>query len=187
MLHSNATDMPHVVSAAASRSCWAWGTLMDRFGGLVRSIARSYGLRQHDVDDVAQGTWLHLVEHIDELRDPEAIAGWLATTARRESLAVLRRSSREGPTAELVEVDHAEPINEARLVAAERTIALRAGVEELPGLQRELITMMLSEPPPDYARIASTLRIPHGTIGPTRHRGLARLRRDPTLVALCAD
>ena len=184
---SDRSEVDFEVRAAAESKSWAWDALVERYGALVRGVARRHGLGPHDVDDVAQMTWLRLIEHIDELRNPDAIAGWLATTARRESLLVLRRTDRECPVEELVAVVVVEPVNEARLVAAERTTALRAGVSELRGRQRELMTMMLCEPPPDYADIARTLSIPQGSIGPTRQRGLERLRADRTLVALCAD
>jgi len=38
-----------------------------------------------------QNTWLRLVGHLDRINEPEHLAGWLATTARRECLHVLRR------------------------------------------------------------------------------------------------
>ena len=181
-------EIERTVLAAASRSSWAWTTLVERFGSLVRGIARRHGLGPHDVEDVAQTTWLRLYEHIDDVHKPESIGGWLATTARRESLNVLRRGIQERPTdCELVGLEPVEPINEGRLVAAERHSALRSGVERLPGTQRRLIAMMLSEPPPEYAEISRLLGIPTGSIGPTRQRSLARLRRDKMLVALCED
>jgi len=180
-------DVDSAVRAAAQGQSWGWAALVDRFGGLVRGVARRHGLASHDVDDVAQATWMRLVEHIPELRNPEAIPGWLATTARRESLMVLRRSDRECPIEEIVAAAPVEPVNESRLVVAERRAAVRAGVKQLKGRQRELITMMLCDPAPDYAHISQSLRIPQGSIGPTRQRGLDRLRTDRTLVALCAD
>jgi RNA polymerase sigma factor (sigma-70 family) len=187
-LPPDARKLKRTVRAAASCDDSAWTTLMDRFGARVRRVARTHGLRTHDVEDVAQATWLHLFEHIGDVREPAAIGGWLETTARRESLRVLRRGSREDPTdIELVGSEPVEPVNERRLIATERRNALRAGVEKLPGRQRELMTMMLVEPPAEYEEISRLLGIPKGSIGPTRQRGLARLRENRALVALCLD
>jgi DNA-directed RNA polymerase specialized sigma24 family protein len=43
---------------------------------------------------------------------------------------------------------------------------------------------MLSEPALEYSEISRALGIPHGSIGPTRQRGLDRLRKDETLLEL---
>ncbi len=180
-------DVDSAVRAAAQGQSWGWDVLVDRFGGLVRGVARRHGLASHDIDDVAQVTWMRLIEHIGELRNPDAIPGWLATTARRESLVVLRRSDRECPVEDVAAAARVDPVDETRLVAAERQAAVRASVAQLTGRQRELITMMLCDPAPDYACITQKLRIPPGSIGPTRQRGLDRLRADRALVALCAN
>jgi DNA-directed RNA polymerase specialized sigma24 family protein len=47
--------------------------------------------------------------------------------------------------------------------------------------------MMLREPVPEYGEISRRLGIPHGSIGPTRQRGLAQLRRSTALVELCSE
>jgi RNA polymerase sigma factor (sigma-70 family) len=181
-------EIERVVLAAAAHNNWAWSSLVERFGSLVKGIARRHGLGAHDVDDVAQMTWMRLLEHIDDVREPQAIAGWLAMTARRESLNVLRRDNRERPSdGELVVSDQVEPVNERRLVAAERRCALQTSVQRLPEPQRELMAVLLCDPPPNYAQISRSLGIAQGSIGPTRQRGLARLRRDKALLALCND
>ena len=64
---------------------------------MVWGIARSYRLSAHDAEDVSQTTWLLLATHLRSLVDPAAVGGWLATTARRESLRVVRRHGREVP------------------------------------------------------------------------------------------
>jgi RNA polymerase sigma factor (sigma-70 family) len=185
---ASASELEQTMAAAASHSPWAWSALVERFGARVRGVARRYGLGAHDVDDVAQATWLRLYERIRDVREPEAVGGWLETTARRESLRVLRSGSREQLIeGEIVGLEPDEPVNERRLVAAERDAALRRSVEELPGRQREVLAMMLSEPSLEYAEISRSLGIPHGSIGPTRQRGLARLRQDETLRALYQD
>ena len=76
----------------------AWNAIVDRFAGLVWSVARRHRLSPSDAADVSQTTWLRLVEHIDRIQDPERVGGWLATTARHEALRVLRVSGRELPS-----------------------------------------------------------------------------------------
>jgi RNA polymerase sigma factor (sigma-70 family) len=187
-LPADTTELERTVWAAAASSRWGWATLIDRFGARVRSVARRHGLGPQDIDDVAQTTWLSLFEHIGELREPRAVGGWLETTARRESLRVLRTADRERATDdEHMHLVPVEPVNERRLVAAEQRGALQASLSELPGRQCALIRTMLCEPARPYTEIARSLGIPPGSIGPTRIRSLDRLRADASLAALYAD
>src|SRR5207247_10181357 len=72
----------------------AWNALVERYAPLIWSICRRYRLAGADADDVGQIVWLHLVDHLGNLRDPAALAGWLATTTQRECLRVLRTAQR---------------------------------------------------------------------------------------------
>lgn len=159
----------------------AWLELVERFDRMLRTVARSYRLSSADVDDVLQTVWLRLFEQRDRLRDPNAIAGWLTTTTRRASLDVLQRQVREQLTDDPemfqgVEVDDA---GEELLVAERESILWRA-LGTLPDHQRRLMVLMASTPT-DYRKISATLDIPVGSIGPTRARSLARLRRHAEL------
>jgi RNA polymerase sigma factor (sigma-70 family) len=68
----------------------AWTQLHRQFDSTLRSIARSRGLSSHDVEDAIQNTWIKLHARIDSIRESTSIAGWLATTVRRESLRLLQ-------------------------------------------------------------------------------------------------
>jgi RNA polymerase sigma factor (sigma-70 family) len=171
-----------VVAAAARGDEQAWALLQDRYAKRVRSVARTYRLTPHDVDDVASTTWLRLVENIGHLRNADGVGAWLETTARRECLALLRRRKRERPTDDAYLTDKpCEPVAEQRLVAAERSNALAERLALLPLHQRRVLVAMLAEPAPAYSEIAASLQIPVGSIGPTRERSLERLRRDGVL------
>jgi RNA polymerase sigma factor (sigma-70 family) len=178
--HEDALDQ--VVAAAATGDEGAWALLRERYAMRVRTVARLHRLAPHDVDDVAQTTWLRLLENISKLRDANAVGAWLETTARRESLAVLRRCKRERPTEDEFFADQpSEPVAERRLVAAEQRTALNSSLQQLPRHQQRLLAAMLAEPAPSYAEIAASLKVPIGSIGPTRARSLGRLRRDRRL------
>jgi DNA-directed RNA polymerase specialized sigma24 family protein len=74
---------------------------------------------------VAQTTWLRLVENLDRIREPDRLGAWLATTARRESLRVIRRGAREHATdeADLFEMPADESLDDL-LLGRERGGAL---------------------------------------------------------------
>src|ERR1700754_5250316 len=76
-------EVGDLVRAAAEGDRDAWDALVDRFNGLVWSVARSHRLSTVDASDVVQTTWLRLVENLARLQDPERVGAWLATTAAR--------------------------------------------------------------------------------------------------------
>lgn len=86
--------MRSLVAAASRGDQAAWDAIVQRFSNLLWSIARGYRLDPIDASDVVQMTWLKLVENLDRIAEPEALASWLATTVRRECLQLIRRTSR---------------------------------------------------------------------------------------------
>jgi RNA polymerase sigma factor (sigma-70 family) len=186
----DADELERIVLAAAAGDGGAWSALVERFAARVRIVARTHRLAPHDVEDVAQATWLRLLEHIDAVREPAALGAWLETTARRESVRVLRARKREFPTTSEHVLDRpVAPVDEQRLVDAERSTALaerRAALsmalERLPGRQRALVSMLFADSGPSYQTISRSLDLAIGSIGPIRGRALARLRRDCDLV-----
>jgi RNA polymerase sigma factor (sigma-70 family) len=180
-------ELASLMEAVRANDNNAWADLMRRFERMMRAVARSYRLNEADVDDVLQTVWLRLHEHIDRLRNPNAVAGWLATTTRRESLRLLQRRTREQLTddAELLEaVDLDRP--DAKLLAAERNDVLQRALETLPVHQRRLMVLLVTAPV-DYRQISAKLDMPIGSIGPTRARSLTRLGRHRELRELhCA-
>jgi RNA polymerase sigma factor (sigma-70 family) len=177
-----------VVRAASAGDARAWATIVDRFTPALKATARGFRLSPADVEDVVQSTWLAAVRHLRLLRSPDAIGGWLLTTARREALRTLQRQLHEIASDGLPEPatpEHQQP--EEQLLAAERDQTLHDGVRRLPPRQRQLLHTLLTEPGKSYADLSASLRMPVGSIGPTRDRGLARLRHDPVLTTLHED
>ena len=97
----------------------AWNALVERYAPLIWSICRRYRLAGADADDVGQIVWLHLVDHLGNLRDPAALAGWLATTTQRECLRVLRTAQRPPAAASVFD---AENIPDQRTGIAEQEV-----------------------------------------------------------------
>src|SRR6516165_6686766 len=74
----------HLVTRARGGDKRAWDALIERYAPLIRSICRKYRLGRDDAEDVGQNVWMRLVAQLDKIRNPAALAGWLATTTRRE-------------------------------------------------------------------------------------------------------
>jgi RNA polymerase sigma factor (sigma-70 family) len=172
-------DLGARLAAASAGDRASWDALVDRFNALVWSVARSFRLSDEDAADVVQTTWLRLLDHLDRIEDPQRLGSWLATTARRECLHTLRRTSRE-PVLEVHEIMSAvpdpRPPVDHELLRGERDTALWELFERLSDGCRRLLRIMIAAPPPPYADIAAALDMPVGSIGPTRARCLATLR-----------
>ena len=176
-----------LVARARDGDQHAWNELVERYAPLVWSICNRYRLNRSDIDDVGQTVWLLLVERLGNLRVPAALPGWLATTTQRECLRVLRSARRYdslgSPVDSQMSPDQSSLMIEEEVIAAELNAALRAAFAELPPGCKQLLSMLLSDPPPGYAEISSTLLMPIGSIGPRRARCLDRLRRSQFLTA----
>ncbi len=174
-----------LVSRARNGDKQAWDTLVGRYAPLIWSICRRFELRGADAEDVGQSVWLHLVDHLDQVRDPAALPGWLATTARRECTRVVRGRHDAGPVPSAENTsDEQVATAEEELLAAERHAALRGALMGLPPFCQQLIALLIEDPPVPYAEISARLGIPVGSIGPSRRRCLDKLRRDPAIAAL---
>jgi RNA polymerase sigma factor (sigma-70 family) len=158
----------------------AWDAIVDRYAPLVWAACQRHGLRGADAEDVGAGVWLRLVENLDTLRQPAALPGWLATTARRECLQALTARNRQIPVEE-IELPAEGPASDEWLLLEERAVALRQAFAGLQERCRLLLSMLFSDPPPAYAEIGASLGMPIGAIGPNRKRCLDRLRRSAAL------
>ena len=179
-----------LLARAAQGDQRAWDDLVGQHSSLLHAVARSFRLDGADAADVVQTTWLRLLEHLDRIEDPARLVGWLVTTARRESLRVLRRAGRERPAVEdsvLDLPDDADPVD-TRLLVDERDQALWSAYRQLPERCRRLLRIAVYEPRA-YDEISAVLGMPVGSIGPTRRRCLAQLRGllDGTVVVDDAD
>jgi RNA polymerase sigma factor (sigma-70 family) len=164
---------------AAEGDQWAWRRLIDRYDGLIRSVAGSFRLQPADVQDVTQTTWLRLLQNLHAIRDPERLAGWLAVTASRESLSILRKASQHSlvPLADEAPDPNPEADPERRVLDRDAAGDLWAAVAELPARQRSLLVALFREESSSYDEIAANCAMPIGSIGPTRARALSHLRR----------
>jgi|SRR5215470_13850531 len=177
-----------LVARAKDGDRQAWDALIERYAPLIWSICRKHRLGRDDTDDVGQSVWMRLVDQLDRVRDPAALPGWLATTARRECLRVL--CTTRGPQMSMFARDM-ESLPDERagladkgLLAAERHAALREAFAQLPPNGQQLMSLLIADPPLPYADISARLGIPVGSIGPNRSRYLDKMRRHPAIAAL---
>jgi RNA polymerase sigma factor (sigma-70 family) len=177
-----------LVTRARNGDQRAWELLVERCSPLIQSVCRKHRVGGDDARDVAQSVWTSLLDCLGAIREPAALPGWLATTTRRECLRVLHASSGPaagGPALDADTVpDERVAAADHRLLAAERRVALRRALLDLPPTSQQLIALLTADPPLPYAQISAKLGIPVGSIGPSRSRCLGRLRRHPAVAAI---
>lgn len=172
------TSVADLLAAAAIGNGEAWDALVDRYGRLVWAVTRSFGLDQATAADVSQTVWLRLVEHCASIRDPQRLPGWLATTARRESIRVLRAQRRQQPSEVVLDVaDPSVAPPDELLLDEELSREVYAAFIGLSPQCQQLLRLLTAQPRLDYATIAGMIDRPVGSLGPTRARCIAHLRR----------
>jgi RNA polymerase sigma factor (sigma-70 family) len=174
-----------LLSRASAGDQSAWNAIVDRFSSLVWATARAHRLSREDASDVAQTTWLRLVEHLDRIREPERLGAWLATTARHESLRVIRRGAREQPSdeADLFEAPADETLDRL-LIDPERDGLLWRAFARLSARCKSLLRLLMADEEPSYEEVSAALGMPVGAIGPTRGRCLEKLRNAAEIAGL---
>jgi RNA polymerase sigma factor (sigma-70 family) len=170
-----------LLQAASLGDQAAWQCLIERYSSAIAAVTRAHRLDAADASDVHQSTWLRLIEHRDGIREPDKLGAWLITTARNECLRIHRHARRLIPSGdELDSMARGRPAPtssiEDDVIGAETSAAVLAAIATLPANHRSLIRLLMRDPTPSYEEVATILRMPIGSIGPTRGRCLAKLR-----------
>jgi RNA polymerase sigma factor (sigma-70 family) len=156
--------------------------LVDRYQSLLWSTCRSYRLSPEDSADVVQLTWLRLLDNLERIRDPRRLAGWLATTCRRECLAVRRRSQSSVPVEDerMDRLLGGNPPADEPVLTADQFATLWEAFRRLSEWCQRVLRALVVDPedgPPSYRLVAAELQVPMGSLGPTRARCLDQLRK----------
>ena len=183
------SEVSWLVQRSASGDEAAWNVLVRRYSPLVMAVTRSYRLTADDAQDVSQTVWLRLVEQLANLRKPEALPGWIATTARRECGRKIRQARRMLPVdpqvdSTLQQSTTVEP--DAAILRAELRQALRDGLSELSARDQWILQLRAADPPKSYQEISHLMGMRIGSIGPTLRRSLDKLRETSAMQAYLA-
>lgn len=192
------TEISDLVTGAREGDQGSWSELVERHQPIIDAVTRRYRLGREDAADLSQTVWLQLTCHLDTIREPRALPGWIKITAEREAFRLIRVGRRtislepitscyEGQSspAELRFSDVADAVD-VDLLRHEEQVAVREGLATLKPNQRRLLLMLVAEPAVSYAEISAELDVPIGSIGPTRARCLRKLQAVPAVQALLA-
>lgn len=179
----------HLIALCRAGEAAAWNTLVERFQRLIYTVPRRARLSEAEAADVFQETFTRLFEHLHRLDDPSRVRAWLVTTARRETLRMLRQAAlvaspaaaepqdADDGTDPLERIAGADPLPEDMLGEIQQHDLLRRAFERLGERCRSLLdALFLQDPPQAYELVSARLGLAMGSIGPTRARCLGELR-----------
>jgi RNA polymerase sigma factor (sigma-70 family) len=168
------TDAELVTRCRAGEQA-AWNELVERFSRYVYAIAvQAFRLPAHDADDVFQEVFARVYQHLDRLRNDEAIRPWIAQLTRRLCIDRLRAGGREvvadPATLEPAEVDETlEKLDDA--------LAVRDGLDAIGEPCSEILDRFFCRDE-SYRVIGEAMGIPAGTIASRISRCLGKLRAE---------
>lgn len=178
-------DVGALVQSAVDGDAAAWKALVEGLSPLVWSVVRAHRLSDADAHEVYQTVWFRFAQHLGRIREPQKAGAWLASTARHESLKVLKSLRRMTPTDDPQLLDRVSDDrtpeqtvidSEEAAAESERVRRLWQEFEELGERCRQLLRVLMASPPPSYQEVSAALGIAVGSIGPLRQRCLRRLR-----------
>ena len=186
--HAHDEDDAALVARCRQGDASAWAVLVRRYQRLVYAVVTRAGFDEHGAADVFQTVFSRLVEQLPRLQQPERLQAWIVTTAKREALRARERAARtvsmtrdeddERPGLEDTLADDA-PLAEERLSELQQLHRLRLGLDRLDERCRTLLTLVFREDDEHlaYDEVARRMDMPAGSLGPTRARCLAKLRK----------
>lgn len=188
--HIADTGSPTADAARQAFSAWLGGDeaaldhLIRLLTPLLWHLARAYRLDEATAEDAVQTTWIALVRHREQVRDPQAVLRWLSVTVRREAARAARVADRAAPAQDEVIAAALDPAPGVDVEVLDRDTGalLWRHVAQLSERCQRLLRVLAFTDRPDYRALSAELGIPVGSIGPTRGRCLEKLR-----VACAAD
>jgi RNA polymerase sigma factor (sigma-70 family) len=166
----------------------AWEKLIQRYQRLIYTIPLRAGLGKAQAAEIFQDVFTTLFQKLNDIEEPEKLQAWLVTTARRKTWRIISKAEREGLAGvsahhafddELEPVIRDEgPLPDEQLMMLEEQHRIRLAVSALDERCRKLVQMLFYRSEPlSYQEIAAALKIPEGSVGPTRARCLGKLLR----------
>ncbi|MGJ5181657.1 RNA polymerase sigma factor [Bradyrhizobium oligotrophicum] len=150
--------------AARGGDCACLGVLLERHR--ARLYAAALGVLGYgpQAEDAVHDAFLIALRHIGDLKEPQAVVGWLLSILHRCCLQQLRRRRREVLTAEVPDRPDDGPSIEERL----EKVALREWVwnalGKLPESQQATAVLRYFGSYHSYEELAAILAVPIGTV-----------------------
>jgi RNA polymerase sigma-70 factor, ECF subfamily len=177
-------ELVDLVRAAQDGERAAFGELCVRFERMVYSIALNRLGNHAESQELCQEVFMHALEKIEQLREPECFGGWLRSMAQRMAInrAVRRQpiTTAEADTLEGSAVERYTPLD--RALAGERQRHVRAGLKRLKMMDRETLVAFYVKGR-SLVEMSDQFDSPVGTIKRRLHVARKRLAKELSAMA----
>lgn len=172
------SDGPFILGMVASGDPDAVRACMDRYSGLVWSLARRFCFNPSDAEDAVQEIFLDLWKSAARYDSGVASeATFVAMIARRRLIDRRRRASRMGRMASVeINTIRVQPEKgDGRLEQREEALKAAEAIEKLRPEQQRVLRLSVYQGL-SHERIAEATGLPLGTVKTHVRRGLIRVR-----------
>jgi RNA polymerase sigma-70 factor (ECF subfamily) len=168
---------PTILQRVANGDAAAVDECLDKFGGLVWSLARRLCPRHEDAEDAVQDIFVEVWRSAKRF-DPSVAseATFITTISRRRLIDRSRRRGRQPDTASL----HEEAVScgathERQIEVSDEAARAREYMQQLRPEERQVLELSINEGL-SQSQIAEATEMPLGTVKTHTRRGLIRLR-----------
>lgn len=183
--HGGTTDWAALIGRVTSDERGAVDELCDAALPIVRRAVRRVTM-DVDNEDAIQEAMILVLRNVHTIRHPERFPGWVSVLARRAAFRHVACRNRHRP----VDLRDDPSVAGRRSSDVDDLIdrlaadhVLHRALDRLSPAQQRVLWVLSSSDAP-YEECAVELDCPVGTLGPTRARALAKLRRDPHVLDL---
>jgi len=173
-----ANDVTDLVLAAQRGDRVAMGRLFERFERHVLAVAVRCVGDYAEAQELAQDVFLQAMRKLPQLRDPQALPGWLRKMTRRMAInrrkRLVPRTAAEAGSVEQYPVETRTPL--AEMLSREQVRRVRQGLTELKELDRQTLVAFYLEDR-SLAEMSAQFDAPIGTIKRRLHVARKRLAR----------
>jgi RNA polymerase sigma-70 factor (ECF subfamily) len=157
----------------------AFGRLCVRYERMVYSVALARLGNHAESQELCQEVFMHALEKIDQLREPECFGGWLRSMAQRMAInRAMRRQPLVTGEAEALDASAVEqhtPLD--RAIAGERKRQVRAGLKRLKAMDRDTLVAFYVQGR-SLVEMSDQFESPVGTIKRRLHVARKRLAKE---------
>ncbi len=167
-------DDSELIRACLSDDETAWRELVERYARLVYSIPLRRGMSAADADEIFQNVFTIVFRQLQNLRNERSLVAWLMRITHNECHRLLKGSLPDEEIDDSFPDTGTPPLEEVEIWEKQHLVRLALNQLE-PRCQDLLTALFLESPPPSYEELAERLKIPVGSIGPTRTRCFKKL------------
>jgi RNA polymerase sigma-70 factor (ECF subfamily) len=174
-----------LVRGITAGEVWAAAALLDQYGPMVERLLRRVFGHDPELEDLVHDAFATILGAIHQVRDAQALKGWIATVSVNTAHRALRRRR----MARMLffwrhDEDTPEPVSEPGHGPREAVRRMYAALEQLPAAERVPFALRYIDEMPleDVARACSvSLATVKRRLGRAERRFTTVARRDPVL------